>query len=352
MPCRPQPAPPPSSSSDGVSFQAPTTLSDSPDIARAEFSNSFSTAEFTGTGTLLTSHCATAQYTLIDYGATATYAAFIGCIDSQPDCCPFTPVSGQDDTLSITPAPGIPVNPPRVYPRPKDAAEAIVNSCPKDFYSTSGSCCPSSYTPWTAPLGGVTPCYSTLPPETTTAAAAKVVQARETKPTVTVSGTVFALQYAVLTDGQKLSAGVMAGIVIGVAVVIGCMLWAAKLVRRKARKSRESKEELQGDDQAPPENPPVPRSPSLPPSVPPSVLLPPPPPADDAPPPAPPPASVPVRQPTVRRRRGDRPRRPRPEPIPEEPEPSPVFSPPQQPPRTTRGLYRNPTRYIPPSTPA
>ncbi len=139
---RPQQTPSPNASSTRVTSQTTDITTDSPDIARAQFSSSFSTAEFTGSGTLLTSHCATAQYTLIDYGATATYAAFIGCIDSQPDCCPFTPVSDQNDAVSITPAPGIPVSPPRVYPRPKDAAEAIVNSCHKDFYSTFGSCCP------------------------------------------------------------------------------------------------------------------------------------------------------------------------------------------------------------------
>ncbi|KAK4151347.1 hypothetical protein C8A00DRAFT_17240, partial [Chaetomidium leptoderma] len=89
--------------------------------------------QFSGSGTLLTDHCATAQYTLIDYGPTASYVPFIGCIDSQPECCPFTPV---------TTAQGIPVTSRGVYPRPDDPKDAIVNICPTDYYSISGSCCP------------------------------------------------------------------------------------------------------------------------------------------------------------------------------------------------------------------
>ncbi len=213
----------------------------------------------------------------------------------------------------------------------------------------------SSFTPWTAPLGGVTPCYSTLPPERTSAVASKVVQPRETKPTVTISGTVFALQYSVLTDGQKLSAGVLAGIVIGVAVIIGCMLWAVKLLRRKARKSRGLKEELQGgSDQPPQQNAPVPPSPTPPATV----ILPPPPPAEEADHLASPPKNIPVRRPTVRRHRGDRPRRhSRPDPIPEGKEPSPKMPltepaaeiPQTQLSHTRTGLYRTPTTRHPPA---
>lgn len=99
------------------------------------FQSTFTQPQFTGSGTLLGDHCATAQYTLIDYGPTASYVPFIGCIDSQPECCPFTPVS----TGTVD---GIPVTSRRVYPRPKNARDAIVNSCPADYFSVSGSCCP------------------------------------------------------------------------------------------------------------------------------------------------------------------------------------------------------------------
>jgi hypothetical protein len=82
---------------------------------------------------VLDDHCATAQYTLIDYGQTASYVPFLGCMDSQPECCPFS--------LATT-ATDIPLNSRGPYPRPTDAEEAMVASCPTDYYSVSGSCCP------------------------------------------------------------------------------------------------------------------------------------------------------------------------------------------------------------------
>ena len=103
----------------------------------------FSGPQFSGSGTLLTDHCAMAQYTLIDYGPTASYVPFIGCIDSQPECCPFTPDTSPPPSTPTATIQGIPAVPStRVYPQPKNVKDAIVNSCPMDYSSISGACCP------------------------------------------------------------------------------------------------------------------------------------------------------------------------------------------------------------------
>lgn len=201
--------------------------------------------------------CATAQYTFIDYGPTVSYAPFIGCMSDRPECCPFTPA---------TTTQGVSATSTGAYPQPKNAKDAIVNKCPVDYYSIRGSCCPryisenslrapittnhppSAFTPFTTALGGVTPCYSTLPASTTTTSpATKVLEPRATKPTVTVTGTIFALQYAVLDDGRPLSAGGIAGVLVGWSIFAGMLGWAFRLERRRRRRNakiQRLKEEL------------------------------------------------------------------------------------------------------------
>ncbi|KAL2140985.1 hypothetical protein VTI28DRAFT_2990 [Corynascus sepedonium] len=159
------------------------------------------------TGTLLTDHCAAARYTLIDHEPTASYVLFMGCMGSQPECCPFTPATTSTG----------------VYPRPEDAKDAVVKKCPSDYYAIFGSCCPNAFTPWTVALGGATPCYSTLRattalPSTTREA---VIKPRATIPTVTVTNTVFAMQYAVTADEDYVSPGGVAGAIVGGAVLAG-----------------------------------------------------------------------------------------------------------------------------------
>ncbi|SPQ20037.1 c8ffeb06-9e3e-459c-850f-9367c295d495 [Thermothielavioides terrestris] len=189
---------------------------------------------FTGTGTILIDRCAVAHYTLIDYGTLAYYAPFIGCIDSQPDCCPFTPETPVQGTNAS------------VYPQPHDASEAVMNRCPADYYSVSGSCCPNGFTPWTTLLGGETPCHSSVtedmtpPPITTTINAAASVAS---KSTVTVSRTVFALQYAVEDDGSRYSPGQIAGIFVGAATGLGLLLGAAILACTYLKAVRNRKRE-------------------------------------------------------------------------------------------------------------
>lgn len=100
--------------------------------------------------------------------------------------------------------------------------------------------CPSAFTPFTTALGGVTPCYSHLPADTTAPSpATKVLEPRDIKPTVTVTGTIFALQYAVLDDGAPLSAGGIAGVLVGWAVFAGMLGWAFRLERRRRRRKAE-----------------------------------------------------------------------------------------------------------------
>jgi hypothetical protein len=149
---------PPSRPSSRGSSQSFEAFTDVPDSVRPQFSGSqfpgsqgsdftstrlFSGPQFSGSGTLLTDHCATAQYTLIDYGSTASYVPFIGCIDSQPECCPFTPDTAPPPTTPTATVKGIPIVPStRVYPQPKNVKDAIANTCPNDYSSVAGSCCP------------------------------------------------------------------------------------------------------------------------------------------------------------------------------------------------------------------
>ena len=253
----------------GTQTQFPGSQLSGSQLSGSQFTSTrlFSGPQFSGTGTLLTDHCATAQYTLIDYGPTASYVPFIGCIDGQPECCPFTPVPPSAHTTPTVSVQGIPAaaSPP-VYPQPKNAKDAIVNTCPKDYSSVSGICCPtyvpppsmltrpltlvvSAYSPWTAALGGITPCYSTLPVTTPPPPETKAIAVRETRPTVTVTGTVFAMPFAVLDDGALLSAGGIAGVVVGSSVFLGLIGWGIRWFRRRRRDARtleRLREELQG----------------------------------------------------------------------------------------------------------
>ncbi|KXX77134.1 hypothetical protein MMYC01_205246 [Madurella mycetomatis] len=98
------------------------------------------------------------------------------------------------------------------YPQPLNAKDATLDNCPLDYYSTSRSCCPSAYTPWTDLLGGRRLCIGTItvrttpPPIVGNTSTAGIV-----KPTQVVTGVVFAMQYAVqepqgiLTPEQSLA---------------------------------------------------------------------------------------------------------------------------------------------------
>ncbi|KAK3688473.1 hypothetical protein B0T22DRAFT_154950 [Podospora appendiculata] len=91
--------------------------------------------------------------------------------------------------------------------------------CADDYYSISGSCCPSGFAPWTTVLGDQTPCYRTLDRTTMTTPPLTSTRnpSRTSKPTVVYSNVVYAMQYAVQESegGGGLSAGAIAGITIG-----------------------------------------------------------------------------------------------------------------------------------------
>ncbi|KAK4238161.1 hypothetical protein C8A03DRAFT_33815, partial [Achaetomium macrosporum] len=173
-------------------------------------------------------HCATAQYTLIDYGPTAFLVPFIGCMNSQPGCCQFNAAP----------------SPQGVYPQPEDERDATLRSCPVDYYSISRGCCPNAYLPWTTLLGGRTPCYSTLssvttPPPITADVTAAATATTTTKPTVTVTGTVFAMKYAVQDPpGAKLSRAAVAGIAVGAICGVAALFGLWMLIRRCRKNAR------------------------------------------------------------------------------------------------------------------
>jgi hypothetical protein len=157
------------------------------------------TLSYTG-GDLLTGSCATPEFTLLP-GPQSTivyYAAFVGCVNNKPDCCPFavstststtteiviatttgtttltsafltvispktsTP-SSQTSTGSIAPPSSVIVAVPitsvmtsgqsasqtplytpvaQQFPIAVSAAQSTLSSCPKDYHIVSSSCCP------------------------------------------------------------------------------------------------------------------------------------------------------------------------------------------------------------------
>ncbi|KAL2175554.1 uncharacterized protein P884DRAFT_271230 [Thermothelomyces heterothallicus CBS 202.75] len=96
----------------------------------------------------------------------------------------------------------------------------------------------SAFTPWTAALGGATPCYSTLPATATTTLPPAASDAAAARATVTVTDTVFAMQYAVNADRAALSPGGIAGAIIGGALFAGMLLWVYIALRRRHRRNQ------------------------------------------------------------------------------------------------------------------
>ncbi|KAK0735679.1 hypothetical protein B0T21DRAFT_412287 [Apiosordaria backusii] len=174
---------------------------------------------YPGTGALITGDCASAQFTLIDDGGpTMVYAPFVGCINDKPDCCPFTPLATARKVKAVV------VASPGVFPTPQNREDVSTKNCASDYYSVSGGCCPSGFTPWTSSMGGQTPCVSPLaattePPPITNAPAAT------TKLTMAMTGVVFAMQYPLQESSGGLTGGAIAGIVVG--IILGVFLLAS-----------------------------------------------------------------------------------------------------------------------------
>ncbi|KAK0666674.1 hypothetical protein QBC41DRAFT_147193 [Cercophora samala] len=169
---------------------------------------------------LLTGECASAQYTLIDDGGpTMIYAPFVGCINDKPDCCPYTlSTTSQQIKAVVASSPG-------VFPTPQNQKDATMRSCAADYYSVSGSCCPSGYAPWTSVMGGQTPCISPRTATTEIPPITNAPAATTTKPTMAVTGVVFAMAYPLEETSGGLSGGTIAGIVVG--IIMGVFFLAA-----------------------------------------------------------------------------------------------------------------------------
>ncbi|KAK4179216.1 hypothetical protein QBC36DRAFT_82048 [Triangularia setosa] len=173
-----------------------------------------------GNGALLIEDCASAQYTVIDYGGpTMIYAPFVGCINDKPDCCPYTPVTTALNMRAVVAASS------DVFPSPQYQKDASMRSCASDYYSVSGGCCPSGFTPWTSAMGSQTPCISPLTASTEAPPITNAPAATTTKPTMAVTGVVFAMQYPLEQASGGLSSGTIAGIVVG--IIMGVFLLAA-----------------------------------------------------------------------------------------------------------------------------
>jgi hypothetical protein len=141
---------------------------------------------YTG-GDLLRAYCASAEFTLLP-GPQPTiviYAAFIGCVNDKPDCCPFavltnsssnatTTISATTTTTSTTiaslgsfssssstvsgntpsrstvffqPTPpfssqSTTVSTRQIFPIAAVPAQQILTTCPQDYHMVSSSCCP------------------------------------------------------------------------------------------------------------------------------------------------------------------------------------------------------------------
>ncbi|KAJ9139450.1 hypothetical protein NKR23_g7987 [Pleurostoma richardsiae] len=210
------------------------------------------TPAYSGSGNILASDCTTTEFTLIDAGSTVFYAPFVGCVSDRPECCPWTVALPVTTTITVTAGGTTTVvtstssqsgNSAMAYPSALDSAQQALNACPADYYTISGSCCPSNYQPYGAALGGATPCFSSLsnyaPPPTLTAGLAG--QPSDTgQPTSAIINVVWAVPYAVAPDsGGGLSVGAKAGIGVGVPVAAIALGLLSFLAWRRSRKNKE-----------------------------------------------------------------------------------------------------------------
>ncbi|KAK4193801.1 hypothetical protein QBC35DRAFT_6777 [Podospora australis] len=162
------------------------------------------------------------------------YAPFVGCINKRPGCCPFTPKTMTNTRSRFVVA-------TQLFPQPLNEQDATLSSCASDYHSISGGCCPRGYEPWTSALGDQTPCVSQLPVTTTAPPLVfTTTGGSTTKPTVTMTGVVFAMQYPVLdSDDAGLSAGAIAGITVGCVLGVLAVIGIAFLIRRHRQQSHQ-----------------------------------------------------------------------------------------------------------------
>ncbi|KAM7216660.1 hypothetical protein V8F06_007975, partial [Rhypophila decipiens] len=193
--------------------------------------------KYSGSGQLLAGACsASTDYTLVNAGATVYAAGVVGCNGNRPECCPWK-VGEMGSAGGAAPAGGTEdQGKNRVgvdFPQPENNAQAVLSGCAQDYYSVSGGCCPVGYWPFTAAVGGQTPCYSEVNRMTvgTVTVGAEDEKAKDTsKPTSAVVNIVWSMRYQVEdTSSGGLSTGAKAGIGAGVGIVaialIGLGAW-------------------------------------------------------------------------------------------------------------------------------
>ncbi|KAM7186556.1 hypothetical protein V8F33_011760 [Rhypophila sp. PSN 637] len=207
--------------------------------------------KYSGSGQLLAGACsASTDYTLVNAGATVYAAGVVGCNGNRPECCPWK-VGEMGSAGGAAPAGGTEdQSKNRVgvdFPQPEDNAQAVLAGCAQDYYSVSGGCCPVGYWPFTAAVGGQTPCYSEVNRMTvgTVTVGAEDEKAKDTsKPTSAVVNIVWSMRYQVEdTSSGGLSTGAKAGIGAGVGIVaialIGLGAWFFWRRRKSKKQSGE-----------------------------------------------------------------------------------------------------------------
>ncbi|KAK0714932.1 hypothetical protein B0H67DRAFT_229033 [Lasiosphaeris hirsuta] len=101
-------------------------------------------------------HCATAEYQLIDGGATVYHAPVVVCINNKQCCCPFIPTQATTSDGNPRHLQGA------ISSQACVAEQTTPGHCATGYYTTSGRCCPSGYAPWSTLLGGQTSCFSPI----------------------------------------------------------------------------------------------------------------------------------------------------------------------------------------------
>ncbi|KAI9861033.1 MAG: hypothetical protein M1813_005462 [Trichoglossum hirsutum] len=192
---------------------APSTLPTEPGSGSSSHIGTSTTSGSSGshysTGNLLVGTCATAEYTEIldDHDFVLFYVAVVGCISDKPDCCPAATVT----------------QPPHSPPVSSDQYRFVggstspiyLPSCPDDYETVSGVCCPRNFLLWNSILGGITPCVSTLSTYADPPPFTNIVTVTGIRATSTVANVVYAMQYPIKRNKSGLSKNKRIGIGIG-----------------------------------------------------------------------------------------------------------------------------------------
>lgn len=100
---------------------------------------------WSGSGNLLGNYCGDPAFSLFNGGPTALWVPVVGCVDEKPDCCPYGSTAlanaGATNTALTT---AITVTGTGQISVPSDIEQQVIlGSCPGDYQTISGGCCPS-----------------------------------------------------------------------------------------------------------------------------------------------------------------------------------------------------------------